>query len=153
MVGDSDELLGWGDADLEAAYGSGSLVAARRDGLGDLLDFLLLKDSFVEGLFDVFDVAVRGSAMASLRCLAFAAVRCPPLLAGGLSSVVRRGQGGPVGLTCLVGVGESPGGGDEIGLQLRDQFGVGRRVGSGGSRRRGSMSTRQPTTPRQLERW
>ena len=42
VVGDGDELLGRGDADFEAAYGSGSLVAARVDGFGDLFDLLLL---------------------------------------------------------------------------------------------------------------
>ena len=70
VIGDGDELLGWSDADLESAHGSGSLVAARRDGLGDLLDLLLLKDRVVAGLFGVFDVAVRGSTMAPLGRLA-----------------------------------------------------------------------------------
>ena len=88
-------------------------------------------DGVVEGLFGVFDVAVRGSAMAALRCLAFAAVRCPPVFACGLDGVVRRGEGWAVGLTCLVGFGEGPGGGDQVGLQLRDPSGVGGGVGLG----------------------
>ena len=75
MVGDGDELLGGCDADLEVAQGSGSLVAERGDGFGDLFDLLLLEEGVVEGLFGLFDVAVRSSAMAPLGRLVFAVVR------------------------------------------------------------------------------
>ena len=108
MVGKCDELLGGCDRDFEAADRPSGFVAARRNGFGDLFNVPLLEESVVEGSFGLFDVAVRGSAMAPLGRLVFAVVRCPPMFAGGLDRVVRRCEGWPVGLTCLVGFGESP---------------------------------------------